>query len=182
MKRNQAANREDGREEGEENGPVDVVTNGGGKNWVPLAAILVLMPAVSYAMMEYWMFPRLDDRLAAIVNGEEPRRQISQEKSGMAHSHTFEDIIVNVSGTMGTRYLKTSFSIHGDEPEMEETIRLMHSPILDAALGTLATLRLQDLEQPGARNFVRSELIDAINTTVGRQIVQELYFLDFIVQ
>lgn len=182
MKRNQAPSGGEGRHESDENGPVDVVTSGGGKSWAPLVAILVLMPAISYAMMEYWMFPRLDDRIAAIVNGETPQRESGRKQTGMAHSHTFDDIIVNISGTLGTRYLKTSFTIHGDEPGMEETIRAMHSRILDAVLGTLASLRLQDLEQPGARNFVRSELIDSINSTAGRQFVQELYFVDFIVQ
>lgn len=182
MKDHETPDEADERDEGDEGGPVDVVTSRGRSAWLPLVAIIVLMPAISYAMMEYWMFPRLDVRLAAVVSGEDPRNRKADTSDGLMHSHTFDDIIVNVSGTLGTRYLKTSFTIHSQEADVTEIVQSRHSRILDAALGTLSTLRLQDLEQPGARNFVRNELIDSINSSIGRPIVQELYFLDFVVQ
>lgn len=187
MKRDNAPAGEDRREEGEAgSAPVDVVTTSGRSSWLPLLAVLILMPAVSYAMMEYLVFPRMEARLAAIVTGE-PTTGGGSSREGEGddekmYSHTFEDVIVNVSGTLGTRYLKTSFTIHSKEANLAAILESQRSRLLDSALATLSSLRLQDLEQPGARNFVRTELIDALNSSLGRPVVEELYFLDFIVQ
>jgi flagellar protein FliL len=184
MSRGEARNRNDESSGPADAEPVDVVTTGGRGPWLPLLVVLVLMPALSFAMMEYLVFPRFEQRLEELIEGGRPVRRDRGNADGAAalFTHTFEDVIVNVSGTLGTRYLKASFTVHSEEADLNDVIRVNRSRLLDAALASLSSLRLQDLEQPGARNFIRSELIDALNQAAGRAIIQELYFLDFVVQ
>jgi len=52
----------------------------------------------------------------------------------------------------------------------------------DMAMGTLANKTLADLEKPGARNLIRTELINGFNNILGDNSVQELYITEFGIQ
>lgn len=96
-------------------------------------------------------------------------------------SYRFEDVVVNLSGTMGTRYLKTSFLVTGKE-NLRELFEERQPQLLDATLNTLGSLTLADLEEVGSRNLIRARLIAAYNEVIGVRIVDQIYFSDFVVQ
>ena len=96
-------------------------------------------------------------------------------------SYRFDDVVVNLSGTMGTRYLKTSFLITGKE-NLRELFEERHPELLDATLNTLGSLTLADLEEVGSRNLIRARLIAAYNEVIGVRVVEQIYFSDFVVQ
>ncbi|MFT3829328.1 MAG: flagellar basal body-associated FliL family protein [Opitutaceae bacterium] len=96
-------------------------------------------------------------------------------------SYRFEDVVVNLSGTMGTRYLKTSFLVTGKE-NIRELFEERQPQLLDATLNTLGSLTLADLEEVGSRNLIRARLIAAYNEVIGVRIVDQIYFSDFVVQ
>ena len=50
---------------------------------------------------------------------------------------------------------------------------------MDAALTALSAKTLNDLEKPGDRNLLRSELIATFNSVLGADAVQEIYFTEF---
>ncbi|MGH7973851.1 MAG: flagellar basal body-associated FliL family protein [Limisphaerales bacterium] len=41
---------------------------------------------------------------------------------------------------------------------------------------------MADLEKPGARNLIRSELISGFNNILGGPLVQEIYLTEFAIQ
>lgn len=96
-------------------------------------------------------------------------------------SYRFEDVVVNLSGTMGTRYLKTSFLVTGKE-NLRELFEERQPQLLDATLNTLGSLTLADLEEVGSRNLIRARLIAAYNEVIGVRVVDQIYFSDFVVQ
>ncbi|GEM_PF-147800 len=96
-------------------------------------------------------------------------------------SYQFDNIVVNLSGTMGTRYLKTAFLITGKE-NLRELFETRHPELLDATLNTLGSLTLADLEEVGSRNLIRARLIAAYNEVIGVRVVEQIYFSEFVVQ
>ena len=52
----------------------------------------------------------------------------------------------------------------------------------DMAMGALANKTLADLEKPGARNLIRTELINGFNNVLGDNSVQEIYITEFGIQ
>ena len=52
----------------------------------------------------------------------------------------------------------------------------------DAAASTLASKTIIDLEKPGARNMIRTELVAAFNTVLGGNEVSEIYLPEFAIQ
>ena len=91
-------------------------------------------------------------------------------------------MIVNVAGSMGTRYLLTSATLVGGKPDFKDVLEENKDQILDAAIGVLTTKTITDLEKPGARNQLRAELISVFNNALGSSLIQEIYFTEFAIQ
>ena len=119
--------------------------------------------------------------------GKKPEAKKGEAKKGERSasespgSYQFDNIVVNLSGTMGTRYLKTSFLITGKE-NLAELFEKRHPELLDATLNTLGSLTLADLEEVGSRNLIRARLIAAYNEVIGVRVVEQIYFSEFVVQ
>ena len=91
-------------------------------------------------------------------------------------------LLVNVAGTMGSRYLLVSLSIVGADPDFKSKLQAHDPQLRDLACGALSTKTLADLEKPGARNLIRSELISGFNNILGGALVQEIYLTEFAIQ
>jgi flagellar FliL protein len=91
-------------------------------------------------------------------------------------------MLVNVAGTMGARYLLVSVSVAGTGSDFKEKMADHDAQLRDMACGALATKTLADLEKPGARNLIRTELITGFNNILGDSSVQDIYFTEFAIQ
>jgi flagellar FliL protein len=158
---------------------------GGFMAWLPLIITVLLMPALAYAMTTLVLVPRLQKGLAlspagAAAAGAQSRS--SSSSSGRQQSVMMNKLLVNVAGTMGSRYLLVSLSLVGNDPDFNNKIQESEPQLRDMACGTLAAKTLADLEQPGARNLIRNELIRAFNNVLNGPVVQELYLTEFAIQ
>ena len=91
-------------------------------------------------------------------------------------------VIVNVAGSMGSRYLMTSFTLVGSQADFKEVLDENKDQLLDLANTSLASKSISDLEKPGARNQIRAELISIFNNALGGSYVQEILFTEFAIQ
>jgi flagellar FliL protein len=90
--------------------------------------------------------------------------------------------LVNVSGTMGTRYLLAEFILVGNSPNLKDQVLKSDAELRDAAASALASKTIADLEKPGIRNLVRGELITIFNSILGKNTVSEIYLTEFAIQ
>jgi flagellar FliL protein len=97
------------------------------------------------------------------------------------NNYQFDNVVVNLAGTMGTRYLKASFLITGKE-DLREQFEDKKPQLLDTTLNTLGSITLTDLEEVGSRNLIRARLVAAYNDLLGAKVVEQIYFSDFVVQ
>jgi flagellar FliL protein len=91
-------------------------------------------------------------------------------------------MLVNVSGTMGARYLLVSVSVAGTGSDFKQKMQDHDAQLRDMACSSLATKTLADLEKPGARNLIRTELITGFNNILGDSVVKDIYFTEFAIQ
>ncbi len=168
--------------------------------WVPIIAVCVLMPAISFATTQYVLLPKIRGAVLeqkAAAHAAKPEAGKAEAKghaeggkggkgeaamSGGAFSYDFESIVVNLSGAMGTRYLKTSFTALSDNPELKKLIEENKKQLLDVALTVLSTRTMADLEQPGSKNVVRNDLMANFNQALKSDLVSQIYFSEFVVQ
>jgi flagellar FliL protein len=175
----------------------------GFKAWLPVVLAVVAAPATCWAVAEFVLLPRLQQKLAAAHAGELPAAATAEKAAEKGHgekkkghggkeegeggaggdTYEFSNVVVNLSGTMGTRYLKTSFVITGVKPDtIKAAFEDNKAKLTDVTLGVLSSLSLSDLEEPGAKNVLREKLVTAYNQALGSRVADQVYFSDFVVQ
>ncbi len=114
--------------------------------------------------------------------GKEGKGKEGKGGNADAKSYEFANVVVNLSGTMGTRYLKTTFLVTGSDKMLRGTFENNKAKLLDVTLNVLSSLSLTDLEEAGAKNLIREKLIAAYNQSLGKKTAEQVYFSDFVVQ
>ena len=183
--------------------PAVAASGGGLKAWLPLLANLILMPAIAYGVAVYVILPKLNSTAPAgaaaeghapAKEGGEPAAKPASEKKegkegkggelvgGKIAVPLGNKVLVNVSGTMGTRYLMVSITLVGTDAGLKDEVEKHDAQLRDAAASTLASKTIIDLEKPGARNMIRTELVAAFNSVLGGSTVSEIYLPEFAIQ
>jgi len=169
------------------------------KAWLPAIAAIVLAPAGSFAVSQFVLLPRMQQKLAAPVvergaadNASAPtadeggKKDSKDEKAGgaAASNYEFNNVVVNLAGTMGTRYLKTSFVVTAADKSgnIKTVFDGQKAKLTDITLNVLSSLTLADLEEPGAKNVLREKLVAAYNQALDKRVVDQVYFSDFVIQ
>lgn len=159
---------------------------------IALVLAVVLAPAVTWAVSTFVILPQMraaiageDGSTASATDAKKASTPAGGEVlSGIdgANSFRFEGVVVNLAGTMGTRYLRTTFIVTGSRTDVNAIFTNQQMQMRDAALNVLASLSLADLEEVGARNFIRERLVRSFNQSLGQTVAEQIYFLDFVVQ
>lgn len=163
--------------------------------WIPVIAAVLIAPAATWATVEFVLLPRLQKKIASAPpagaapaveagHGETKHGETKGGKGGGAPgTYEFQNIVVNLAGTMGTRYLKTTFLVAGVKGVDVKSVFEGSKPRLtDVTLNVLSSLTLADLEEPGAKNVLREKLVGAYNQALGKKVADQVYFSDFVVQ
>ena len=186
--------------------PVAAASGGGIKAWLPVIVALVVAPAATWATVEFVLVPRLQKKIATAsaeaaehaadgdghapaahapapaAHGGKPGKDGKDAKGGGGPGFEFTNVVVNLAGTMGTRYLKTSFLITGKDPNIRGVFEGAKPKLTDVTLNVLSSLTLADIEEAGSKNIIREKLVTAYNQALGRKVAEQVYFSDFVVQ
>ncbi|HAV62137.1 MAG TPA: hypothetical protein DCY13_07205 [Verrucomicrobiales bacterium] len=184
-------------------GAAGAAEGGGGiKAMLPLILTVVLMPAMAFVMTQFVLLPKIQQAIKAsaatlnqagdgeaVSDGEVAGEPAPADGSGPVTlpkgskvTHALPKIIVNISGSQGTRYLMSSYTLVGKGGDFTAMCTANESQLRDVAMGVLYTKTIQDLEKPDARNLIRAELISTFNTALGKPAVLDLYITEFVIQ
>lgn len=179
--------------------------------WLPLIVAVVLMPVLAFALTSFVLVPRLQKALANPAGAAEPvhaaeakagghgaakaeaksgghggghgaEKEGAETTAGGKQTATLNKLLVNVAGTMASRYLLTSITMVGEASDLTGKVTQHEAQLKDMANGLLSTKTIADLEKPGARNLLRGELLAGFNAILGNSVVQEVYFTEFAIQ
>jgi flagellar FliL protein len=168
--------------------PAPAPKRGGFGAWLPLIITIFLMPALAFGVAQYVILPQLQKGLGiktastSTSSTTETTETKKDSASAKQESVLMNKMLVNVAGTMGARYLLVSVSVVGSDKDFKDKMESHDAQLRDMACGALATKTLADLEKPGARNLIRSELITGFNNILGDTMVQDIYFTEFAIQ
>lgn len=171
---------------------------GGGSSMLPAVLAIVAAPAICFAVAKFVLIPQLRTELASsggapAAHAEaaaEPAAHGKEKEGGHgkgapgegAKGFTFENVVVNLAGTMGTRYLKTTFLVTGADAGLKSTFEENRAALVDVTINVLSSLSLADLEEAGAKNLIREKLVQSYNQQLGRKVAEQVFFSDFVVQ
>jgi flagellar FliL protein len=170
------------------------------------------MPAISFAMVKFVLVPQIQSAAkgggaaaapAAAGHGE-PAKDAGKDKkdahgkddkkdgkkadTGKASkskdgwNYKFPPVVSNLAGSMGTRYLRCSFTVVSDDEHIAELIQENEAKLKDAALQIFGARSQSDLEASSAKSVIRSELAASFNKALETAAVKEVLFTDWVVQ
>ncbi len=166
--------------------------------WLPLIVTVVAMPLLAYLTTTFFLLPKFQRALgatppappaaaAAAANakpseGEAPAETHEGGGSKSRYSVAMKKVLVNVAGTLGTRFLVVDMTLVGANPTLDQLFRDNEPELRDQAIACLSSKAIVDLEKPGAKNLIRSELVSLFNAVLGPNVVQEIFFTEFAIQ
>jgi flagellar FliL protein len=171
-------------------------SGGGFKAWLPLVVTILLMPVLAFVTTNFVLIPKLVKSLGGETvhardngGGESNTASHGETKPGKDGANAgkpkikipLSKIVVNVSGSLGSRLLLASLTIAGNSAELKSKIEENNDQLRDLASSVLSTKTITDLEKPEARNLIRAELISQFNTILGGA-VQDIYITEFAIQ
>lgn len=91
-------------------------------------------------------------------------------------------IVVNIAGTDGRRYLRTTLEVGAAEKESKH-IEELKPVLLDAAHAVLGAESLANLLEPEQRDTLKGELRERLNAAVGkRDAITHVLLTEFVIQ
>ena len=136
------------------------------------------MPLLAFATTRFLLLPKLARGLAqqpapaaapaSSTEGGSAAKSEGKASADKKVSVSMNKMLVNVAGTMGTRYLMTSITLVGNTPDFAAKINDNMDQLKDLATGTLSSKTISDLEKPGARNVDTRRADDCFQQRPGR--------------
>jgi flagellar FliL protein len=151
--------------------------------WLPLIITILLMPVLAYATTVFVLLPRVQTGLGMTAPAAEAGAKPKANAPGAKKiTVAINKLLVNVAGTMGSRYLLVSMSVVSTDPAFQQKLTDNDAALRDAASSVLAAKTLTDLEKTDERNLIRTELLSGFNHILGSDEVSELYLTEFAIQ
>jgi len=155
---------------------------------IPIIVVILLVPALCYGVMEFLVIPKLK---SASGGGDHSKTESHDKAKKDSHGgvkppgeHTVEfgATVVNLAGSGNSRYLRTNFMIASSDKDIQKIIDENKASLQDAAISVLSTQSLDALDGANGREVVRKGIISKFNRMLGAEVVDQIYFTEFIVQ
>ncbi len=170
--------------------PADAAANGQSKAtpsrglhaWLPLIVTALAMPILAYATTTFLLVPKVVSAVSTAAPADPDATTSPEGHEKERQTAALNKMIVNVAGTMGTRYLLGSITLVGTTPDFKSLVDEHRDQLLDLATTTLGNKTIADLEKPGARVQLRTELLSIFNNAFGGNFVDEIYITELAIQ
>lgn len=105
---------------------------------------------------------------------------LKQTKSGWEYG--FPNVVSNLTGSLGTKYVKVSFTVLSDDKNIGDLVEENKSKLKDAAIRVLGSRSLADMESSNAKNVLCSEIAANFNKALNTNTVKQIFLTEFLIQ
>ena len=140
------------------------------KKWILIIAIAVILLGGGGAGAYFKLYKKAD---VGGQNSSQPDSSVIQE---------FDTFIVNLSDPGGKRFLKLAMKAKLDCQPVSDEFKARSFEMRDMILMILSGKETEDITSPEDKLALKQELITALNHTLHKGHVQEIYFTEFLVQ
>jgi flagellar FliL protein len=105
------------------------------------------------------------------------------EKKAGAVVHMMENLVLNPSGSNGTRFLMAAVAAEVKDEKVKEEMTGRDAELRDAALRILGVRTVEQLADMALREGLKKELVDSLNARLAsKSAVKRIYFPQFVIQ
>lgn len=152
---------------------------------VPLIAVVILVPALVYAVMDFVILPKIKESTAAqgVASVSEPSTPKRSSVPGLKEVPVeFASLVVNLSGAGSSRYLRANIVVASSDPKIGDILKEHDAPLRDAAITILSAQTPESIETPAGKDVIRNNLMTQFNRLLGADVIGQIYFKEFVVQ
>lgn len=175
-----------------------------GNPLMPVIAVVVLVPALCYAVMDFVIIPKIKTSLGAPAapatadahgakKKSDPHAKKSDGHGKKSDGHgavdapaegvaPFGSIIVNLAGSNNSRLLKATFSVKSEDPNIADIIKENLPALRDSANTIMSSQTINSQDIASGRELIRKSLISQFNRLLGGEVIDQVYFDEFVVQ
>ncbi len=112
---------------------------------------------------------------------EKTSHEGGKEASKKVDEFLISELLVNITGTRGSRFIKLSIFFDAP-PEVLGELEAQRPKIIDMISEIVSTRTMEEITAPTARGELRTQILTTANTLVKRGAIRSIYFTDFMVQ
>jgi flagellar FliL protein len=98
---------------------------------------------------------------------------------------TFDTFVVNLADPVGDRYLKATLRAVSTDPTLPITLtrnQVLRTRVRDRVITVLTGKTFAEVHDPVGKETLRRQLAHEINSVLGTNAIQEILFIEFVVQ
>jgi len=151
------------------------------KTIIILVVIVVVMAGAAYFVVSNFLAPQ--DPAAG-----EQEAEVSQDKQETASEKSakeifmIEELLVNPTGTSGTRFLSASIGLEVNNHETVLQLEEQQLPVRDMLITILSSRTVEQLTSSTERELMREEITNRLSTILGPGKISAVYFVDYVLQ
>lgn len=181
-----------------------------GNPLMPIIAVVVLVPALCYAVMDFVIIPKIKTSLGAPAAPAAPAKADAHGAKKKSDPHAaksgghgggghgggghgavdapaegvapFGSIIVNLAGSNNSRLLKATFDVKSEDPNIADIVKENLPALRDAANTIMSSQTINSQDIASGRELIRKSLISQFNRLLGGEVIDQVYFSEFVVQ
>jgi flagellar FliL protein len=110
------------------------------------------------------------------------KKKASGHGSESSSIYTIKDIVINPSGTGGTRFLSVSFAFELESAELGAELEAREPVIRDALITILSSKTVAQLTDPKQKEIVRYQIKKRVSKLLHTDELAGVYYTDFVLQ
>jgi flagellar FliL protein len=135
--------------------------------------------------------PMLATKIAAPKTAETATTEEKEEKGDGEHGEKkagatvqmMENLVLNPSGSNGTRFLMAAVAAEVKDEKVKEEMAGRDAELRDAALRILGVRTVEQLADVTLREALKKELVDSLNARLAsKTAIKRIYFPQFVIQ
>lgn len=109
-----------------------------------------------------------------------PAPKVEEVKSAVTHS--LENLVLNPAGSSGTRFLMVTAAFELKDAATEQFMKDHEAEIRDRILALLSKKTVEELTEPGERDAIKKQVLDAVTPIFPKGAVLKVFFPQFVIQ
>ncbi len=149
--------------------------------FIIIAAVVVLL-AAGGGVAAVFLMGGGKEAAAAEASGEQAKEASKAEKQILVPLDTF---IVNLADPKGDRFMKATIRLTTRNPDLDQQIQsdpVMKARIRDRVISVLSSKTFQDVNNPVGKESLRRELQRELNQILPDDDIEDVLFVEFIIQ
>jgi len=142
-----------------------------------VVVVLVMAGAAFMVVSKFLAPPRPATEQKAVEESHD-----EQEKDAKGEIFMVEELLVNPTGTSGTRFLSASIGLEVTDHETVLQLEEQKMPVRDLLITILSSRTVEQLTNATEREMMREEIANRLNKLLGPQKVSAVYFVNYVLQ